>query len=72
MCSILERRVSESNPMTYSQCYFRNNMALPLICRKSYLCTKAKIIDKADRLGAALKLTLANYIPAGGGRSRVG
>ena len=51
--------------MTYSQCYFRNNMALPLICH--YLCTKAKIIDKADRLGAALEDTLSNYIPPGGG-----
>ena len=67
MCSILERRVSESNPMRYSQCYFRNNMALPLICHKSYLCTKAKIIDKADRLGASPTVTLNNYIPAGGG-----
>ena len=69
MCQILERRPSENNPQTYTQGFFRQNIALPLIERKGYLCTKAGLVDRAEKQGAAFEQTLQNYIlDKGGGR----
>ena len=73
MCQILERRPSENNPQTYTQGFFRQNIALPLIERKGYLCIKAGLVDRAEKQGATFELTLRDYIPEkGGGRVQGG